>query len=121
MAQAKTDLFAPETVKLATLFKAISHPARLAILEILARRNACVCGTIVEELPLAQATVSQHLKELKKAGLIQGNVDGPRVCYCIDPQALLQFNSLLKTWFGNLSTSKKAADSEAPGEKSGCC
>ena len=81
--------------ELAALSKALGHPARVAILRILARRNACICGDIVEELPLAQSTVSQHLKVLKDAGLIRGDVEGPRVCYCIEPRALRRFKALV--------------------------
>jgi ArsR family transcriptional regulator len=73
--------------ELATLAKALGHPARVKIVRILLRKNACICGDIVDELPLAQSTVSQHLKVLKDAGLIRGDVDGPRVCYCIEPRA----------------------------------
>lgn len=73
---------------LAALARALGHPARLAILRVLAARDTCVCGEIVDELPLAQSTVSQHLKVLKEAGLIQGTIDGPRTCYCLDPAAL---------------------------------
>ncbi|MEO8797919.1 MAG: metalloregulator ArsR/SmtB family transcription factor, partial [Polyangiaceae bacterium] len=72
--------------ELASFSKALGHPARVKIIRILLRKNACVCGDIVEELPLAQSTVSQHLKVLKDAGLIRGDVDGPRVCYCIEPR-----------------------------------
>jgi len=81
--------------ELATLAKAIGHPARVQILRILVRRTACVCGDIVDELPLAQSTVSQHLKVLKEAGLIRGEVDGPRVCYCIEPRALRRLKALV--------------------------
>lgn len=81
--------------ELARLAKAVGHPARVAILRLLARKNACVCGEIVDELPLAQSTVSQHLKVLKAAGLIQGEVDGPRVCYCIDPRTLRRLKVLV--------------------------
>jgi ArsR family transcriptional regulator len=77
------------------LAKAIGHPARVQILRLLARRDSCVCGDIVEELPLAQSTVSQHLKVLKEAGLIRGDVDGPRVCYCLEPRALRRFKALV--------------------------
>ena len=80
--------------ELAALAKALGHPARVKIVRLLLRRNACVCGDIVEELPLAQSTVSQHLKVLKEAGLIRGEVDGPRVCYCIEPRALRRFRAL---------------------------
>lgn len=81
--------------ELAALGKAIGHPARIQILRILARKNACICGDIVEELPLAQSTVSQHLKILKEAGLIRGDVDGPRVCYCIEPRTLRRLKALI--------------------------
>jgi ArsR family transcriptional regulator len=81
--------------ELAALAKAIAHPARVQILRILVRKTACVCGDIVDELPLAQSTVSQHLKVLKGAGLIRGEVDGPRVCYCIEPRALRRFKVLV--------------------------
>ena len=80
---------------LAALAKAVAHPARVAILRLLARKNACICGEIVDELPLAQSTVSQHLKVLKQAGLIQGEVDGPRICYCIDPRTLRRLKVLV--------------------------
>lgn len=81
--------------ELAALCKALGHPARVKILRLLLRKNACVCGDIVDELPLAQSTVSQHLKVLKEAGLIRGDVDGPRVCYCIEPQALRRLRALV--------------------------
>lgn len=81
--------------ELAALAKALGHPARVQILRILVRKTACVCGDIVEELPLAQSTVSQHLKVLKEAGLIRGEVDGPRVCYCIEPRALRRLRVLV--------------------------
>lgn len=85
---------------LAKLAKALGHPARVAIIRILLRRQSCVCGDIVDVLPLAQSTVSQHLKILKEAGLIRGDVDGVRVCYCIEPQMLAMF----KTLIGELDT-----------------
>ena len=81
--------------ELATLAKALGHTARVQILRLLARRSSCVCGDIVDELPLAQSTVSQHLKVLKDAGLIRGDVDGPRVCYCIEPRALRRLKALV--------------------------
>lgn len=81
--------------ELATLAKAIAHPARVQIIRILVRKTSCVCGDIVDELPLAQSTVSQHLKMLKDAGLIRGEVDGPRVCYCIEPRALRRLKALV--------------------------
>jgi len=81
--------------ELAALAKALGHPARVQILRILARRSSCVCGDIVDELPLAQSTVSQHLKILKDAGLVRGRVDPPRVCYCIDPRTLRRLKVLV--------------------------
>ena len=81
--------------ELATLAKAIGHPARLQIVRLLVRKNACVCGDIVDELPLAQSTVSQHLKVLKEAGLIRGSVDGPRIDYCIEPRTLRRLKALV--------------------------
>lgn len=87
MAQAKHNLFSPEQNDLAKIAKALGHPARIAIIQFLLKANQCYCGDIVEELPLSQSTVSQHLKALKQAGLIQGMVEGPAICYCIDPTA----------------------------------
>lgn len=81
--------------ELAALARALAHPARVAIVRHLARRGTCVCGEIVDVLPLAQATVSQHLKVLKEAGLVQGEVDGPRTCYCVNPAALRRFRALV--------------------------
>ena len=80
----------------ARLAKALGHPARVAIVRMLVQRGECVCGVIVEGLPLSQATVSQHLKVLKEAGLIRGEIDGPRVCYCINPDVVKRFKSLLE-------------------------
>jgi DNA-binding transcriptional ArsR family regulator len=84
MGLTKTEAFTAGQNELAALAKALAHPARIAILEHLIRVNACICGDLVEELPLAQATVSQHLRELKAAGLIKGQIEGTSVCYCID-------------------------------------
>jgi ArsR family transcriptional regulator len=81
--------------ELASLAKALGHPARVQIMRLLVRRNACICGDIVDELPLAQSTVSQHLKVLKEAGLVKGEIDGPRVCYCVEPRALRRLKSLI--------------------------
>ncbi|MGB5812495.1 MAG: metalloregulator ArsR/SmtB family transcription factor [Polyangiales bacterium] len=82
-------------VELAALARALGHPARVRILRFLASKNACICGEIVDELDLAQSTVSQHLKVLKKAGLIQGEIDGPRVCYCISPHTMRRLRALV--------------------------
>lgn len=84
-----------EDEELARLAQALGHPARVAILRLLHERQSCICGEIVEVLPLAQSTVSQHLKTLKDAGWVQGEVDGPRVCYCLNPLALEKFHGLL--------------------------
>lgn len=81
--------------ELAVLAKALGHSARVQILRILIRKNACVCGDIVDELPLAQSTVSQHLKMLKEAGLIRGEVDGPRIGYCVEPRTLRRLKALI--------------------------
>jgi ArsR family transcriptional regulator len=81
--------------ELAALAKALGHPARVRIMRLLTRRNSCICGDIVEDLDLAQSTVSQHLKVLKEAGLIRGDVDGPRVCYCVEPRALRRLKALV--------------------------
>ncbi|MBX7195208.1 MAG: metalloregulator ArsR/SmtB family transcription factor [Sandaracinaceae bacterium] len=80
---------------LAALAKALGHPARVKIVRLLVRRDACVCGDIVDELPLAQSTVSQHLKVLKDAGLVRGEIDGPRTCYCIEPRVLRRLKALV--------------------------
>lgn len=81
--------------ELARLSKALGHKARVKIIRILLRKSACICGDIVDELPLAQSTVSQHLKVLKEAGLVRGDIDGPRVYYCIEPRALRRLRALV--------------------------
>lgn len=85
MGLTKTEIFTEEQNRIADLAKAFAHPARVAILQLLIAKKACVCGDLVDELELAQATVSQHLKELKRIGIIQGEINPPRVCYCITP------------------------------------
>lgn len=85
--------------KLSELSKALSHPVRLNILRILNERNTCICNDLVIRLPVAQSTVSQHLKELKKAGLIQGDIDGPRVCYCLDYSRIEELKDIFSTFF----------------------
>ena len=84
MGTTKTEEFTLKDNKIAMYAKAFAHPARIAILKLLIQKNACVCGDIVDELPLSQSTVSQHLKELKEAGLIKGSIEGVKICYCID-------------------------------------
>lgn len=86
MGLAKLDEFTVKDNRIARYAKALGHPARVAILKVLIGRRSCICGDIVDELPLSQSTVSQHLKELKEAGLVQGDIDGAKVCYCIDPK-----------------------------------
>ena len=81
--------------QLAAIAWALAHPARVRILRILLHRQACVCGELVDELPLAQSTVSQHLKILKESGLVQGEVEGPKVCYCVNPAALRRLKALV--------------------------
>ena len=98
MGTSKTENFTDQQNAIAILAKALGHPARVAIMDYLLKVDACICGDIVNELPLAQATVSQHLKELKNAGLIKGDVEGNTICYCIDEKAL----DTLQTYFGNI-------------------
>ena len=97
----KTAEFSAKDNKVATYAKALAHPARVAILRLLLKKQSCICGDIVDELPLSQSTVSQHLRELKDAGLIKGDVEGVKVCYCIDEkeweQAKNQLEALLNT------------------------
>lgn len=81
--------------RLAQLARALGHPARVAIMRMLAQHEGCIVGELVEVLPLAQSTVSQHIKQLKEAGLIRGEVDGPRVCYCVEPGVLALFKALV--------------------------
>lgn len=104
MATSKTEEFTQAEQDLATFAKALAHPARIAILKILSRQNECVCGKIVEVMPLAQSTVSQHLKELKNAGLIKGTVNGPKSCYCINWKAFEKINSEFSFLFTSLKT-----------------
>lgn len=95
MGLSKTEKFTKTQNEIALIAKALGHPARIAILQYLSEQKSCVCGDIVDELPLSQSTVSQHLKELKKAGLIKGEIEGPSVCYCIDSKSLLKAKKLL--------------------------
>lgn len=99
MGVTKTEIFTERQNKLAQMMKALGHPARIAIVQQLLKTNTCICGDIVDELGLAQATISQHLKELKNAGLIQGTIDGTSVCYCIDPKAWKQYKKELEGFF----------------------
>jgi len=99
MATNKKEAFGQEEQELAALAKALAHPARIAILKELAQRQSCICGEIVEVLPLAQSTVSQHLKELQLAGLIQGTVEGVKSCYCINRATFQRFERMLESFF----------------------
>lgn len=108
MGATKADFFTEQQNKMAAIAKALGHPARIAIIEYLLKVNECICGDIVNELPLAQPTVSQHLKELKNAGLIKGNIDGNSICYCIDEKAF----EVLNVFFSKVISSVK---------KQNCC
>lgn len=110
MGATKTEHFTDQQNKIATLAKALGHPARIAIMEYLMSVDTCICGDIVNELPLAQPTVSQHLKELKNAGLIKGNIEGNAICYCIDESAL----EILQSYFGAISN-------QLLNKKNNCC
>lgn len=95
----KTEIFTEKQNKLASMHKALAHPARIAILEHLINSKSCICGDLVEELGLAQATISQHLKELKTAGIIKGTVEGASVCYCIDEKVWKQYKDIMQKFF----------------------
>ena len=99
MAYAKIEEFTLKDNKIAQYAKALSHPARVAIIQLLIKSQSCICGDIVEGLPLAQSTVSQHLKELRDAGLIKGNNDGAKVCYCINEKEWEQAKTYMTTFF----------------------
>lgn len=99
MGLTKTELFTDSQNEVAAMAKALAHPARIAILQHLIKINACICGDLVEELGLAQATISQHLKELKAVGLIQGTIEGTSVCYCIAPKMWKKYKELFSGFF----------------------
>ncbi|WP_119080889.1 ArsR/SmtB family transcription factor [Chitinophaga alhagiae] len=101
MGATKTDLFTRQQNDIANMAKALAHPARIAILQHLVKINTCICGDLVEELGLAQATISQHLKELKAVGLIQGTVEGTSICYCINPKNWKQYRQFFDKFFGS--------------------
>ena len=102
MGATKSTEFGAKENRLARYAKALGHPARIAILQFLAKKQSCMCGDIVDELPLSQSTVSQHLKELKEAGLIQGSIDGIKVCYCIDEKEWKAAQATLNQLFNSL-------------------
>ena len=89
------------------MMKALAHPARIAIVQHLVKTDTCICGDLVEELGLAQPTISQHLRELKNIGLIQGAIEGTSVCYCIDPKVWKQFKASFETFFSGFHASEK--------------
>lgn len=110
MGATKADSFTAKQNEIAAIMKALAHPARVAIIDYLLKVDACICGDIVAELPLAQTTVSQHLKELKNAGLIKGSIEGNAICYCIDEKVFQNFQSYLTSLFQKLRK-----------KKDGCC
>jgi DNA-binding transcriptional ArsR family regulator len=103
MGLTKTAGFTKSQLELAEISKALGHPARIAILQFLAKSKQCQCGEIVDEIPLSQATVSQHLKELKAIGLIKGTIDGPSVCYCIDEKNWNRFRKIFMDHFDDFN------------------
>lgn len=107
MGLAKTEEFTVKDNKIARYAKALAHPARIAILQVLIKKQACICGDIVDELPLSQSTVSQHLKELKEAGLIKGDIEGVRICYCIDEKEWENAKNYLLTLFNSYTSKGK--------------
>lgn len=108
MGASKTDHFTEQQNKLAVLAKAVAHPARIAIIQYLLTVETCICGDIVNELPLAQPTVSQHLKELKNAGLIKGSIEGNAICYCLDKSSV----DILGQFFNNVSLKLAAQNAD---------
>ncbi|MDZ7717518.1 MAG: metalloregulator ArsR/SmtB family transcription factor [Balneolaceae bacterium] len=103
----KAKLFKSSQKRSAELMKALGHPARVAIIELLADRETCICGDIAEELPLAQSTVSQHLKALKKVGIITVEMDGVRTCYCLSEKGIQELNDLLIPLINDVTTKNK--------------
>jgi len=99
MGLTKSEIFTEKQNRLAQMLKALAHPARIAIIQQLQKTNACICGDLVDELGLAQATISQHLKELKHAGLIKGTIDGTSVCYCIDEKIWKSYKKEFEAFF----------------------
>lgn len=106
MGATKTENFTSEQNEIATILKALAHPARIAIVEYLLSVDTCICNDIVDELPLAQPTVSQHLKELKNVGIIQGNVEGNAICYCINPEKFKKMEHFIKQIFQKIDNQK---------------
>ena len=107
MGATKTEHFTEQQNEIAIIAKALGHPARIAIIEYLLKVNACICGDIVNELPLAQPTVSQHLKELKNAGIIQGSIEGNAICYCINPETFKKLEHFISKVFTQMDIQNK--------------
>lgn len=99
MGLTKTDIYTNEQNRIASIAKVIGHPARVAILQHLIKAQSCICGEIVDEIGLSQPTISQHLREMKSIGLIRGEVDGTKVCYCIDPEVFAEFRNIFANVF----------------------
>ena len=99
MGASKADLFTGRQNQLALMLKALGHPARIAIVDMLLKTESCICNDIVDKLPLAQPTISQHLKELKNAGIIKGNIERNSICYCVDEKAM----EILTAYFAQVS------------------
>ncbi len=107
MGLTKSDIFTDKQNKQASLFKVLGHPARIAILQYIIDQKACICNDLVEELGLAQATISQHLKELKNSSIIQGTIEGKSVCYCIDEKVWNEFQEEINSFFNQNVNVKK--------------
>jgi len=107
MGTTKSEMFTKHQNEIATIIKALGHPARIAILEYLMKIDSCICSDIVDELPLAQPTISQHLKELKKANLIKGTVEGSAICYCIDENGIEKLERYFSSIANQLNEKKK--------------
>jgi len=103
MGLTKSELFTKEQNELAAMARAVGHPARIAILQKLIKTNSCICGNLVEELGLAQPTISQHLKELKTAGLIKGSIEGASICYCINNEMWNKYRHLWASFFAEVN------------------
>ena len=104
----KADQFPPALIKLSVMAKSLAHPARLRILQVLAECNTCITGELVDKLPLAQATVSQHLLELKEAGFIRGEIQGPKTCYCLDYHTIKKTKQLFIKLFDNVLSKQES-------------
>lgn len=107
MGTTKTNKFTELQNRKAELYKALGHPARIAIVEFLIKKDSCVCGDIVDELPLSQSTISQHLKELKNVGIIKGDIEGVKTCYCIDENVWYELDDICRLFMSSYSEKNK--------------